>query len=124
MNMHNLLQVGLFLQIITLWRLASIVTAVVGLVSVVIGRQALARSTGTIGSRRPKAIAALVVGLICVALSVLHLILSAGGFGTGSGKLGAIVAMLIGLTGTILGGLALARSRRIANGGSTGTPLR
>jgi len=125
MNMHNFLQVGLFLQIITLWRLASIVTGVVGLISVVIGRQALTRSTGPIGSRRPKAIAALVVGLICVALSVLHLILSTGGFGTGSGKLGAIVAMLVGLIGTSLGGLALARSRRIASNGSTsGAPLR
>jgi hypothetical protein len=116
MNMHNLLQVGLFLQIITLWRLASIVTGVAGLISVVIGRQALARSTGTIGSSRPKAIAALVVGLICVMLSILHLILSTGGFGTGSGKLGAIVAMAIGLIGTILGGLALTRARQIARG--------
>jgi len=125
MNMHNLLQVGLFLQIITLWRLASIVTAVVGLISVVIGRQALARSSGPIGSRRPKAITALVMGLICVVLSILHLILSTGGFGTGSGKLGAIVAMVIGLIGTIQGGLALARSRQIAGGGNTsGTPLR
>jgi hypothetical protein len=123
MNMQSLLQVGLFLQIFTLWRIASIVTGIVGLISVVLGRQALTRSNGPIGSRRPKAIAALVVGLSCVSLSILHLVLSTGGFGTGSGKLGAIVAMVVGLTGTVLGGLALARSRRmISDGSTTGRP--
>jgi hypothetical protein len=116
MNMHHLLQAGFFLQIITVWRLASIVNAILGLISIVIGRQALVRSTAPISPRRPKAIAALVVGLICVSFSILHLLLSTGGFGTGSGKLGAIVAMVVGVTGTSLGAVALARSQRIANG--------
>jgi hypothetical protein len=115
MDTQHLLHAGLFLQIITVWRLASIVNGILGLISIVIGRQALAHSTGPIGSRRPKAIAALVVGLICVSLSILHLLFSSGGFGTGSGKLGAIVAMVVGLTGTSLGAVALARSQRIAN---------
>lgn len=120
MNTQSLLQVNLFLLIITTGRLLSIVTGLFGLISVVIDRQALARSTDPIGSRRPKAIAALIVGLICVALSILHLALSTGGFGTGSGKLGAIVAMVIGLIGTSLGGLALTRSRRaISDGNNT-----
>jgi hypothetical protein len=119
MDTQHLLQAGLFLQIITVWRLASIVNGILGLISIVIGRQALARSTGPMGSRRPKAIAALVAGLICVTFSVLHLFLSTGGFGTGSGKLGAIVAMVVGLTGTSLGATALARSQRIANGQNT-----
>jgi Family of unknown function (DUF6223) len=45
-------------------------------------------------------------------LSGLHLARSSGGIGTGSGRLGAIVALVVGLIGTVLGGLALARSRR------------
>ena len=35
-----------------------------------------------------------------------------GGFGTGGGRAGAIVALVLGLIGVNLGGLALARSRR------------
>ena len=37
---------------------------------------------------------------------------SPGGIGTGNGLGGAIVAMVVGLIGMVLGGLALARSRR------------
>jgi hypothetical protein len=61
--------------------------------------------------------AALIIGLVCVVFSILHLALSTGGFGTGSGKLGAIVAMVVGLIGIGLGGLALVRSRQIARDG-------
>ena len=118
MNMQSLFITGLFL-IVTLGRLVSIVTGIIGLISIFLGRQALVRSAGLIGSKRPKAIAALVTGSICVLLSALHLMLSNADFGTGSGKLGAIVAMVVGLAGTGLGALALARSRRIANGGSS-----
>ena len=44
--------------------------------------------------------------------SVVRLATSTGGIGTGSGRLGAIVALMVALFGTVLGGLALARSRR------------
>jgi uncharacterized membrane protein len=117
MNTHNLLFIGLFLQIITIGRLTSIVTGLIGLVSVIIGRQALIRSSRP-ESSRPKAIFALVMGLFSVVAGVLHLILSNGAFGTGSGKLGAIVAIVIGLTGSCFGWLALNRSRRIGNSAS------
>jgi hypothetical protein len=40
---------------------------------------------------------------------------AAGGFGTGNGLAGAIVAIVVGLIGMVLGGLALARSRRTAD---------
>lgn len=123
MNMHTLLQATLFVQVFTMWRLASIIISVVGLISIVIGRQALARSTGPIGSRRPKAIAALRVGLTGVTLSVLHLAISKGAFGSGSGKLGAIVALVLALAGTILGMMALNRSQRIA-GNNSDIPLK
>lgn len=121
--MQSILQTGLFVQVFTIWRLASIILGVVGLISIVIGRQAMARSTGPIGSRRPKARAALMAGLTAVALSGLHLSISKGAFGSGSGKLGAIVALTMGLTGMILGMMALARSRRIT-GDSSNMPLK
>jgi hypothetical protein len=99
---------------ITSGRAAALVAAVVGLVSLVIGGLALARSAGRIGTGdgRAAAIVALVVGLIGMVLSVVHLGSSAGGFGTGGGRAGAIVALVLGLIGMNLGGLALARSRR------------
>jgi uncharacterized membrane protein len=121
MNMQNLLQVDLFLQIsgITPGRLESILAAVVGLISVVIGVRAM-RSAGRPGSGRLGAIVAMVMGLIGMILSGLHLARSySANFGTGSGKAGAIVALVLGLIGIVLGGLALARSRRSATGSST-----
>jgi len=39
-------------------------------------------------------------------LSVVHLRSSTGGFGTGSGRAGAIVALVLGLIGMNLGGPA------------------
>jgi hypothetical protein len=120
MNTHSLLFIGLLLQIITIGRLTSIVTGLIGLTSVIIGRQALIRSSRPLNSR-PKAVFALVTGLCSVLAGALHLILSNGDFGTGSGKLGAIVAMIIGLTGLCFGLLALNRSKRIANSAAANT---
>ena len=93
---------------LTAGRTRAMVAAVVGLISLVIGGLALARSAG----RRGGAIVALMLGLIGMFLSVVHLASSTGGFGTGGGKAGAIVALVLGLIGMSLGGLALARSRR------------
>ncbi|WP_272944078.1 DUF6223 family protein [Actinopolymorpha alba] len=95
-------------------RFGAIVAGVVGLISLVIGGLALARSAGRFGTGngRAGAIAAAGVGLSGMVLSVLHLAGSAGGFGTGNGRAGAIVALVVGLIGVNLGGLTLARSRR------------
>jgi uncharacterized protein DUF6223 len=100
---------------ITGGRARALVAAVVGLISVVTGVLALARSAGRIGTGngRTAAIVALVLGLIGMVLSVVHLGTSTGGFGTGGGRAGAIVALVLGLIGINLGGLALARSRRL-----------
>ncbi len=94
-------------------RLVPTVAAVVGLIGVIFGGLALARSAGRIGTGngRRGAIVALVAGLISVVVGGLHSANSAGGFGTGNGLAGAIVAMVVGLIGIVLGGLALARSR-------------
>jgi hypothetical protein len=97
-------------------RLVPTVAAVVGLIGVVLGGLALARSgnrAGTGNSRRGTIAA--VAGLIGVVVGGLHSANSAGGFGTGNGLAGAIVAMVGGLIAMVLGGLALARSRRTAD---------
>ena len=96
---------------VTAGRARSMVAAAVGLISLVIGGLALARSAGRTGNARAGALVALVLGLIGMVLSVVHLGTSTGGFGTGSGRAGAIVALVLGLIGINLGGLALARSR-------------
>ena len=92
---------------ITSGRARALVGAVMGLISLVVGGVAVARSSG-----RALAITALLLGLIGMILSVVHLGTSTGGFGTGGGRAGAIVGLVLSLIGTSLGGLALARSRR------------
>jgi hypothetical protein len=93
-------------------RLLPTVAAVVGLIGVVIGGLALARSRRA-GNGRAGAIVAAVLGLISLVIGGLHTANSAGGFGTGNGLAGAIVAIVLGLVDMVLGGLALARSRRL-----------
>ncbi len=95
-------------------RLRTLLAAVVGLISVVIGGLSLARSAGRFGpgNGRGSAVVAAVVGLIGIDIAVLHLANSTGGFGTGNGRAGAIVAIVVGLIGMVLAGLTLARSRR------------
>jgi hypothetical protein len=89
---------------ITAGRLRSIVTAVAGLISLIIGWRARVRANGT---GRSGAITALVLGVICVIFSIVQLSTTTGGFGTGGGKAGAIVAFALGMTGIILSGMAL-----------------
>lgn len=93
-------------------RLLPTVAAVVGLIGVVIGGLALARSRRA-GNGRAGAVVAAVLGLISVVIGGLHAANSAGGFGTGNGLAGAIVAIVLGLVGIGLGGLTLARSRSV-----------
>jgi hypothetical protein len=82
----------------------------VALISVVVGGLAVARSAGA--KRRSRGIVALIAGLLGMFLSGLHLVTATGAIGTGSGKLGAIVALVVGLIGAALGWLAIARARR------------
>ena len=108
-------------------RLVPTVAAVVGLISVVTGGLALARSgrTGTgNGNGGARATVALVAGLVSVVVGGLHAADSAGGLGTGNGLAGAVVAVVLGLIGAVTGGLALARSRRDAQPRTTAPPTR
>jgi hypothetical protein len=49
---------------------------------------------------------------VAVVAGGLHAANAAGGLGTGNGLAGAMVAVVLGAIGLILGGLALLRSRR------------
>jgi Family of unknown function (DUF6223) len=57
-------------------------------------------------------VVAIVTGLIAVIGSVLNLATSNGGPGSGNGVLGSAQALVLGLTGMFLGGLAMVRFRR------------
>jgi hypothetical protein len=57
---------------------------------------------------------ALVAGLIAAVNGGLNLAVATGGLGSGNGVAGGAGALVLGLIGMVLGGLALARSRRTA----------
>jgi hypothetical protein len=85
--------------------------AVIALSAVIIGGLALARSARRIGTGRRGAIAALVLAPIGLVIGAVVVATADGGLGTGNG-FGGIVAMMVGLIGVALGGLALTRARR------------
>jgi len=95
-------------------RLWATIDAVAGLISAILAGFSLARSAGRFGAGngRRGAIAASVAGLIVIAYAILHLTIFTGDFGTGSGRAGAVIAIVMGLISMVLGGLAIARSRR------------
>jgi hypothetical protein len=96
---------------ITAGRAKSLVGGVLGLFSLVIGWRAKARVSNN-NSAKPLAITALVLGLVAIGLSIVHLANVTGGFGTGGGKAGAIVALVLALVGSMLGGLTLGAKRK------------
>ncbi|HEY5826113.1 MAG TPA: DUF6223 family protein [Cyclobacteriaceae bacterium] len=94
-----------YVKDITTARAISLVEGLLGLISIVMGWRAKTRSAKT-GGR-----IALVLGLLAVTLSIAHLTFTAGAvFGSGSGKAGAILALLFGLSGSVFGAMVL-RSR-------------
>lgn len=88
---------------ITGGRAKALATVAVGLISVILGGIAWARGRSGVAGRFG-AKAAIVLGLIGLAASVLH-IAGSTGFGTGGGKAGAIVALVLSVAGAGLGGL-------------------
>lgn len=93
-----------------LWATSS---AVLGLIGVVIGGLALARSAARIGNGgRNGAIVAQGTGLIAAVVGALVLVTASGGPGTGNGVVGAGVALVLGVIAMTVGRLALTRSRR------------
>ena len=96
---------------LTTGRLESILISLLGLTSLILSIRHF-RSSGNSSPRKRKGIMiAGLAGLICIILASVHIANSTGGFGTGSGKAGAIVAIGLGLTAIILSGISLNRFR-------------
>jgi hypothetical protein len=92
---------------LTQGRAKSLVGVVVGLASLVIGLRSRRRSATATNRARSWPVTGLGLGIIALILSIVHLISTVGGFGTGGGKAGAIVAFVLGLGGAVLSGVAL-----------------
>ena len=98
--------VGVFMM--TPGRMWGSLAVVVALTGLVVGSRALARHG------RRESIVALMLGPIGLVIGTVVVGTAGGGLGTGRGLGGGVVAMIVGLIGTGLGALALARSRRSA----------
>jgi hypothetical protein len=94
-------------------RLVPSLAAVLGLAAVVFGALALTRARRR-GTGRTAPFAALAAGVPAAAVGAVHAASAAGGLGTGNGLAGAVVAVVLGVFGAALAGLALTRSRRPA----------
>ncbi|TDP38778.1 DUF6223 family protein [Nocardia ignorata] len=88
-------------------RLVASSAAVIGLLGVLAGGWALARPAAT------RAVFALVAGLIAIVGGAWVVATAEGGLGTGNGLGGGVVAIVFGLASVVVGGLSLARSRRV-----------
>ena len=97
---------------VTPGRVVGTIAALVALAGVVIGGMTFARSAAGNGYRR--SVVALAAGLAGMAGGGYVVAVAKGGPGTGYGVVGGYAALLFGLTAAVLGGLALARSRRTA----------
>jgi hypothetical protein len=94
---------------LTAGRLWSLAAVALGLVGVVVGGLALARRAGG------RAVVALTAGVAGAVGGGLVVAAAEGGPGTGYGIVGGYAALVVGLVAVLLGGLALARSRRAAD---------
>ncbi|WP_276368745.1 DUF6223 family protein [Chryseolinea sp. H1M3-3] len=92
---------------ITTARAKSLIGVAVGLSSLIIGWRAKKRSAVGTRTQRHWAITALALGLVALFLGVTHLANVTGGFGSGGGKAGAIVALFLGLIGASISWIAL-----------------
>lgn len=94
-------------------RLWATTSGLLALISVVISGIALVRSTNRFSAAgRLGVIVALAAGLVAVVNGALVLAVANGGLGSGNGVVGGAAALVLGLIGMIIGGLALNRSHR------------
>ncbi|GGN60025.1 hypothetical protein GCM10010112_15780 [Actinoplanes lobatus] len=82
--------------------------AVAGLAGVIAGARALARPA------RGPALFSLAAALVALVGGGFVAATSDSGIGTGNGRGGAYVAMVLGVISLVVGGLVLARSRRVS----------
>jgi hypothetical protein len=93
-------------------RLWATTVTILALAGAVIGGLSLARPASRF-SIAAGPIVALAAGLIAVVNGGLVLAVATGGPGTGNGVVGGAAALVLGLISMSVGGLALARSRRL-----------
>ncbi|MBT2561191.1 hypothetical protein J7E50_10145 [Pedobacter sp. ISL-68] len=95
-----------YVQGITPARAIGLAELLLGILSIVFAARAKKRSSIS-GAKT-----ALTLGLVTVTLSIVHFVTTAGAvFGSGSGKAGAILAIILGLVGIILSWSALPRKK-------------
>jgi hypothetical protein len=97
-------------------RIWASVAALVALVGVVIGGLALRSVRRTGSGARKWAIVALVAGLTGAVNGAVNLAVADGGLGTGNGIAGGAMALVLGLVGAVLGGLAARSDTRRTTG--------
>jgi hypothetical protein len=103
---------------ITTGRARALIGGVAGLICLITGWMAKSRSS-TGANVRVSAMVAVFLGLIGIALSVVHLSTSAGAvFGSGSGKAGAIVGLVLSLVGMTFGWMALKKNNERSTNGN------
>ena len=91
-------------------RLVATSAALVALIGAVVGGVTLVRPAGIFGTSIVRLVAVL-AGLMGVAIGG-YLVATTSNFGTGGGRAGAVVALVLGLLAVALGVMALSRSRR------------
>jgi membrane protein CcdC involved in cytochrome C biogenesis len=112
--LHKLFQTNIPLQVsgITSGRAATILPMVLGLISLIIVFTTRYNLANQYIAKRNKALTAILTGLISIVVAGIHLARASGDFGTGSGKLGAIVALLLAGIGVVFGIIIVSRSRQ------------
>ena len=91
-------------------RLVPTVAAVLGLVSVAAAAVAVSRLRRAAPGTGARASAAVVTGVLAVAVGGLHAAQAEGGVGTGNGLAGAVVAVVLGAAGLVGGAVVLLRA--------------
>ena len=97
---------------ITKDRAAALVGVAIGLTGLIVSLRARKRSLHTPSGGRSMTITSLALGLVAALYSVVHLLNTPGGFGTGGGKAGAVIGLILGCVGALISGLTLSRSRK------------
>lgn len=93
---------------LTAGRTRSLVAGVLALTSIVTGVTATRKGKRTGRPAKSMGIICMLMAIAAIGLSVAHLSASAGAqLGSGSGKAGAVVALVFGLAGALFGALAL-----------------
>lgn len=103
---------AVYVKGITPARARSLVGVVFGITSISMGLAARKRTASLKKKAQSWALTALTLGVAAIVLSVAHLISTSGGFGTGGGKAGAIIALLLGVVGTTIATLNMRRSKK------------